>query len=72
MKKAVALLLIIAAIYWSFYALLPSTISNIDTDKNLFSSDRALIHLEKITQKEHPVGSHDHSVVKDYIINELK
>jgi hypothetical protein len=71
MKKAVALLLIIAAIYWSFYALLPSTISNIDTDKNLFSSDRALIHLEKITQKEHPVGSHNHSVVKDYIINEL-
>ena len=72
MKKAVAVLLIIAAIYWSFYALLPSTISNIDTDKNSFSTARALVQLEKITQKEHPVGSRDHSVVKDYLIDELK
>ena len=72
MKKAVTLLLIIAAILWSFYALLPSTISNIDTDKNSFSTDRALIHLEKITKKEHPVGSLEHAVVKDYIINELR
>ena len=72
MKKGLALLLILAAIYWSFSALLPSKISNLETDKNSFSTERALIHLEKISQKEHPVGSENHAFVRDYIVQELK
>ncbi|NNK83472.1 MAG: M28 family peptidase [Flavobacteriaceae bacterium] len=72
MKKGLALLLIIAAIYWSFFSLLPSKISNLETDKKEFSTERALVHLEKIAQNQHPVGSQDHAVVRDYIIEELK
>ena len=72
MKKGLALLLILAAIYWSFSALLPSKISNLETDKNSFSTERALIHLEQISQKEHPVGSENHAFVRDYIVEELK
>ena len=71
-KKTIALLLLIAAIYWSFYALLPSKITDFDTDKNNFSTARALGHLEKISAKTHPVGSDAHTEVRTYIINALK
>lgn len=72
MKKSLALIILITAIYWSFHSLLPSAITNIDTDKNSFSTERALIHLDKITQKEHPVGSEEHAKVRDYIVEQLK
>lgn len=72
MKKGVALLIIIASIYWSFSALLPSKISDLDTSKDNFSTERALVHLERISKTTHFVGTHNHSVVKDYIVNELK
>ena len=72
LKKALALLLIILAIYWSYYALLPHTISGVDTADNQFSTDRALIHLKKISEQPHFVGSENHETVKNYIVNELK
>jgi hypothetical protein len=71
-KKIIALLLIIAAIYWSFSALLPGTISSIDAPENSFSTQRALILLKKISQQPHYVGSENHDVVKDYLVSELK
>ena len=71
-KKAIAVLLIIMAIVWSFKALMPSEISDLDTDKNDFSTTRALVHLEKISQKEHGVGTAAHTEVREYIIAQLE
>ncbi|MGV8815582.1 MAG: M28 family peptidase [Gelidibacter sp.] len=71
LKKAIAVALIILAIYWSFYALLPTHISDLQTAPTAFSSERALEHLKNITKKPHYVGSDEHEVVKNYLIQEL-
>jgi len=71
LKKLIALLLIISAIYWSFSALMPSKISTLNADKNTFSTERALVHLAAISQKPHYVGSPEHANVRNYIVKEL-
>ncbi len=72
LKKVAALLLIIIAIYWSFCALIPHGISDLKTASNQFSSERALLHLEKISKQPHYVGSENHEEVENYIIQELR
>lgn len=72
LKKAIALVLIIIAVYWSFYALIPHNISGLDSDTNSFSTDRALVHLKEISEKPHFVGSENHETVKNYIIKQLE
>ena len=71
LKKAIAVALIILAIYWSFYALLPTHISDLKTESTSFSSERALVHLKNISKKRHYVGSDEHEVVKNYLVREL-
>jgi len=70
-KKAIAVFLLIAAIYYSFHVLIPNKISNIDTAKNSFSTARALIHLEQISAEQHAIGSKAHDDVRNYIIAQL-
>jgi hypothetical protein len=72
LKKAIALLLIIVAIYWSFYSLMPHGISGLDAADNSFSTERALVHLKEISKQPHFVGSKNHDVVKNYIVTELE
>ncbi|MCL8008743.1 M28 family peptidase [Gelidibacter japonicus] len=71
LKKAIAVVLIVLAIYWSFFALMPSQISDLNTESTAFSSERALVHLKNITKKPHYVGSEEHQVVKDYLVKAL-
>lgn len=71
LKKAIAVVLIILAIYWSFFALLPTHISDLNTESTAFSSERALIHLKNISEKPHYVGSEEHEVVKNYLVKAL-
>jgi hypothetical protein len=71
-KKLIALTLLILAVYWSFDALLPNTISDIDAKENSFSTQRALIHLKEISKKEHYLGNNAHKDVRGYIVNELQ
>ncbi len=71
-KKAIALLLIILAIYWSFSALMPQSFSKIDTDKSNFSTERALAHIKEMSALPHFVGSPDHERVRDYLIEQLE
>jgi len=47
-KKLIALILLSLAVYWSFDALLPNTISDIDAKETSFSTQRALIHIKEI------------------------
>lgn len=37
-----------------------------------FSSERAMIHLQQIAQRPHPVGSEDHDRVRDYLMDQLR
>ncbi len=71
-KKVIAIALLILAIYWSFSALMPQKVSDIDADRNSFSTARALVHLEAISKQPHYVGSEEHTVIKDYITKELQ
>jgi len=71
-KKIIAVLLISAAIYWSYTALLPSQVSDIDTAVDQFSSARALVHLREISKEQHPVGSKANTEVRNYIIAQLE
>ncbi|OUR93920.1 peptidase M28 [Flavobacteriales bacterium 34_180_T64] len=72
LKKAFALILIIIAIYWSFSALMPSKVTSLDADDNLFSTQRALVHLKEISKAPHHVGTNEHESVRNYILKELK
>ena len=65
-------LILVFIIYYAFTSLLPSTISNNQTPKNKFSTDRALHHLAKMTVKPHFVGTKEHQKVKEYLIAELE
>lgn len=71
LKKAIAVVLIVLAIYWSFFALMPSQISDLNTESTAFSSERALVHLKNITKKPHYVGSEEHEVIKNYLVKAL-
>ncbi|HLV13865.1 MAG TPA: M28 family peptidase [Xanthomarina sp.] len=71
-KKAVSLLLLIAAIYWSFSALMPQTISTLDAPDQNFSTQRALVHLKELSKTPHYVGSPDHERVRNYLVDALE
>jgi len=65
-------IIIIVTIYWSIHTQKPQKISNLNTPETEFSSERALVHLKKISQKPHYVGSENHKEVRNYIVNELE
>ena len=71
-SSAVSLIIILAAIYWSFSSLMPAKIPKLNTPIDEFSTERALIHLEEITKKPHYVGTENHTEVRKYIITELE
>lgn len=71
-KKALALLIIIGGIYWSFLALLPQSISNLDEPNQNFSTQRALVHLKEISKEPHFLGSDAHLGVRNYIEQQLQ
>ncbi|MEN8187790.1 MAG: M28 family peptidase [Bacteroidota bacterium] len=69
---AALFIIIVVAIYISFSTLMPGKITNLNTPKTEFSTERALIHLKEITKKPHYVGTEDHNEVRNYIITELE
>ena len=71
LKKTIALLLICLAIYWSFDALLPNTISSLDAPNNSFSTQRALVHLKELSKAPHYLGNQAHTEVRNYIVKAL-
>ena len=75
MKKyalTISFLLIVLTVYFSFQSLMPQNYSDASVSVTKFSTERALTHLEKITKKPHYVGSQEHKVVREYIVNELE
>lgn len=72
LKKTIAICIVIVSVYWSFKALLPNGISQLDTDKTQFSTERALTHLKVISQNPHYTANKAHETVRNYIMKELQ
>jgi peptidase M28-like protein len=49
----------------------PPAVLSAAVSPELFSADRAVRHLAVIAEKPHPIGSAEHSVVRDYLVREL-
>ncbi|MCD6543500.1 MAG: M28 family peptidase [Flavobacteriaceae bacterium] len=71
-SAAVSFIIILFTIYWSITSLMPNRITNLDTPKNKFSTERALVHLKEITKHPHFVGTKNHKKVRNYIVSELE
>lgn len=75
MKKlgaVLSLLLIIAAVYYSFYGLTPHYEGDETAPASDFSVDRALRPLSEISKKPHYLGSEGHEEVRRILISELR
>lgn len=70
--RLTTLLLILFAVYWCFRAEMPVYEPDVQIEKSAFSTDRALKHVERISEKPHSVGFPAHSEVRRYIIGELQ
>lgn len=70
--RLISLLLILLAIYWCFRAELPSYIADENVGQAEFSTDRALQHVKRISEKPHAVGFPAHQEVRNYIVAELQ
>jgi hypothetical protein len=68
----ISLLIIAFTVYFSFYILIPNTISDENTPLEEFSTYRAFKHIEYISKEPHYVGSDYHKIVREYLIRELK
>lgn len=75
MKKysvVISFLILVAAVYTTFYNRLPQKISLKNAPETEFSVERALAHVKKIAENPHYVGAEAHADVRNYIIEELQ
>ncbi len=71
-QQVVSILILAATIYYSFSSLMPSEKKEPISEASQFSTEKALAHLKEITKKPHYTGSSEHTVVRNYIVNELE
>jgi Peptidase family M28 len=69
---ALALLFLLLCTTLAIYSLQPPGVVGADAPATEFSSGRALKHLSAISRKPHSVGTAEHAVVRDYILQELR
>ena len=75
MKKfplLVTLFLVIAAVYWGFWSLMPQKTDDISLTSHGFSTENALTQVQQISQQPHAVGFAAHKDVREYIISKLE
>jgi hypothetical protein len=70
-SSALALLLLSVLVFLSIYLQRPPHPSPVTAPAVEFSSARAMLHIEAIAQRPHPMGSPEHSRVRDYILEQL-
>lgn len=71
-SRTLALFLLLAAVFWSYKALTPTYGPDMDASPQIFSTDRALVHVKNLSVEPHAVGFPGHARAKSYIISELK
>ncbi|MFY9553424.1 MAG: M20/M25/M40 family metallo-hydrolase [Blastocatellia bacterium] len=67
----VVFLIVAIGVYAGFRQISPPDCLPANASPQVFSSGRAMRHLEAIAQRPHPVGTLDHSRVRDYIATEI-
>ena len=67
-----AVLLMVIAVYYSYYSLVPHSISGETTPKSEFSTFRAMNLINQMTAERHFVGTSYHTKVREFIIEELE
>jgi hypothetical protein len=74
MKNAsvVSFFLLLGLIYFSFYSLMPQTISSLTAPEVEFSTERALIPLKEISKAPHYVGTAENKRVREFLIQSLQ
>ncbi len=68
----ITFILMALAVYWGFRSSMPIYESDSALSETSFSTDRALKHVKKISQKPHAVGFPAHEEVREYITSELE
>jgi hypothetical protein len=71
-KSIISLLVIIAAVWYVFYDLYPSEVTDLSTQSKEFSTLRAFEHVKNIGDEPHYIGSDAHNSKRNYIVNELE
>lgn len=71
-KAIISLLVIAASLWYIFYDLYPTEITDLSTQASEFSTLRAFEHVKKIGNEPHYIGSDAHSKKRNYIVNELE
>ncbi len=69
--KYLALLLIVVAAVAAIDRPKPPDAASLNAPATEFSSARAMVHVENVAQRPHPVGTFEHAAVKDYIVQQL-
>src|SRR5918999_6060006 len=69
--ELLSLLLIASAIVIVVYGQRRPDALSAAAPAEVFSSGRAMEHLRKIANKPHPVGTAEHSAVRDYLLQQL-
>lgn len=62
---------IVLVSFISVYRQRPPAVIPASASPQQFSAERALTYVKVIAQRPHPVGSAEHTVVRDYLVNEL-
>ncbi len=71
-QTLLSLFLILGLSYYSFYSLMPQKGTPISLPDTEFSTDRALIHLKEISKAPHYVGTQEHAIVREYLMDQLE
>lgn len=68
----VILLLLVLIVWFLFYSSMPRNVEKADVPETEFSTLRAFGHVTNMATAPHYLGSSSHSVVRNYIVNQLQ
>ncbi|WP_127846735.1 M20/M25/M40 family metallo-hydrolase [Psychroflexus aestuariivivens] len=71
-KAIFSLVIISFTIWYTFFKLYPSEITDLSTPDSKFSTERAFQHVKNIGDEPHFIGSKSHSEKRNYIVNQLE
>jgi len=72
LRTALSFLLVVISVFWSFYSLMPHSITKLDAAPEKFSTERALVHVKALSVQPHFTGSPAHAAAREYILSEFK
>lgn len=70
--SVITFLLLLGAAYWAFLASTPSYREDSGKSESEFSTDRAMAHVQKISEAPHAVGFPAHQNIRDYLVRTLE